>query len=189
ATAHDGLTDPAARALVALDLARAYMAAGRPDGVALLQSAAADVRDTDTGLATRLDVEATGIERGLGFPPAHRRAELRALQAGASDGDAAARLVLAGLAFEVATEGTSAAEAADLAERAFGGGRLLAEEGPESPNVIMAANALSFCDRFEQARAILDSGLAAARQRGSALGVAFCSCFLSALALRLGEVQ
>ena len=189
AAAHDELADPAARALVALDLARAYMAAGRPDGVALLQHAADDVRDAEPGLAARLDVEATGIERGLGFPPEARRRELRALQATVPAGDAAGRLVRAGLAFEVATEGTSAAEAAALAEEAFGGGRLLAEEGPESPNVIMAANALSFCDRFDQARAILDSGLAAARERGSALGVAFCSCFLSALALRVGAVQ
>ncbi len=188
AAAHDEFADPAARALIALDLARAYMAAGRPDGVALLQAAAAEVRDVDAELAARLDVEATGIERGLGIAPEARRRQLRALH-GRLPAGAAGRLVLAALAFEVATEGTAADEAASLAEEAFGGGRLLAEEGPESPNVIMAANALSFCDRFEQAREILDGGLEAARGRGSALGVAFCSCFRSALALRLGAVQ
>ncbi len=181
--------DPVARAAIALELARASLIAGLGDGAALLDRAAAEVRSTDPGLAARLEIEATGVERALGAPPEARRRRLRALRDQVEPGSAASRLVLAGLAFETATAGSSAAEAARLAEDAFAAGRLLVEEGPESPNVIMAANALSFCDRFDQARDILDAGLAAARAGGSATGAAFCSCFRSHLAPRLGDVQ
>jgi DNA-binding CsgD family transcriptional regulator len=189
ALAQQQTEDPIARAAIALDLARASLIAGRGDGAALLEQAAVDVRPADPGLADRLEIEATGVERALGVAPEARRRRLQALREQVEPGSAAQRLVLAGLAFETATAGTSAAEAARLAEDAFAAGRLLAEEGPESPNVIMAANALSFCDRFEQARDILDAGLAAARAGGSATGAAFCSCFRSHLALRLGAVQ
>ena len=180
---------PTDRAAIALDLARASLVAGRDDGAALLERAAADVRAADPGLAARLEIEATGVERALGVAPEARRARLRALRDRLPPGSAGQRLVLAGLAFETATAGSSADEAARLAEDAFAAGRLLAEEGPESPNMIMAANALSFCDRFEQARDILDSGLLAARTGGSATGAALCSCFRSHLAFRLGAVQ
>jgi DNA-binding CsgD family transcriptional regulator len=182
-------TDAIARADIAIELARASLVAGRRDAAALLVRAAEDVRPSDPVLSARLEIEATGVERALGVAPEARRRRLRGLRDQLPPGSPAQRLVLAGLAFENATAGTSAAEAARLADDAFAAGRLLAEEGPESPNVIMAANALSFCDRFDQARDILDAGLAAARAGGSATGAAFCSCFRSHLALRLGAVQ
>ncbi len=181
--------DPIARAGIALELGRALLAAGRSDGAALLARTAGDVRSADPQLAARLEIEASGAERGLGAAPEARRRRLQALREQVAPASPAHRLVLAGLAFEAATAGTSAGEAARLAEEAFAAGRLLADEGAESPNVVMAANALSFCDRFEQARDILDAGLSAARASGSAIGAAFCSCFRSHLALRLGAVH
>ncbi len=68
-----------------------------------------------------------------------------------------------------------AARAAELAERALAGGRILAEQGPESPHGLSAATALTIAGRHESAERHLRTIIDAAARRGSQRSYAFAA--------------
>ena len=75
-----------------------------------------------------------------------------------------------------------------MARESLAGGRLLALLGPEDPCIYLPLNALALCEELDEARAGFDAAIAAARERGSALGFAIASCFRSQVHLRRGDV-
>ena len=91
--------------------------------------------------------------------------------AGVAGDDPAQLAVLAELAAKRWLQGRIG-EAAELAERALAGGRLLAAQGPVSVAFNHAVAVLIDGDRFERATGPLAAALAAAREQGSLLGVA-----------------
>jgi tetratricopeptide (TPR) repeat protein len=103
-------------------------------------------------------------------------------------GDAAARLLLAQRAYLTATLGHSAEETVALARRALDGGALLRDRGPEAPEVVLAANALSLAEALDEADAALSAALDEAQRRGSALGFLNALCWRAQVRFRTGDV-
>lgn len=185
------LADAAARAVAIHELGRALMLAGRlPEAVDVLARGIDELGDPDSELSMLLEAELVNAARlDLSTRPiAARRvaATVARAERGSSPGE---RLLLANLAYETALAGRSAQRAAELAERALDGGRLLEEAGPGGGPFIVAVNALALSERLEQARSAFDAALEVARERGSALGHSIASCFRSQTAYRLGDLR
>jgi ATP/maltotriose-dependent transcriptional regulator MalT len=81
-----------------------------------------------------------------------------------------------------------AAELADVAERALGGGRMLDDAESWTPPIPMAIDVLLLADRLEPARRLLDRAVDDARRRGSAPAFAFASGIRSGLHAREGAL-
>jgi DNA-binding CsgD family transcriptional regulator len=100
----------------------------------------------------------------------------------------AERLLLATLALSQARLDAPGDLAADIAEQAFAGGRLISEQGPDAPATYWAMYVLIESDRFDAARELLDQAVDAARSGGSALGFATASSFRARLELCQGRL-
>jgi DNA-binding CsgD family transcriptional regulator/predicted negative regulator of RcsB-dependent stress response len=90
----------------------------------------------------------------------------------------AERAALAGVAAYRATSGAPREEAISLARRAWAGGQLLAEEGPDGWAWSLVTGALAWTDEFEDALQICQVVIDEARRRGSLMAYAtasFCS--------------
>lgn len=96
-------------------------------------------------------------------------------------------LLVASSALDAALEGP-AAEAVRLARRALGEGRLLAEEGADSPAFYMAAIALLFADELALGHHVYSDAIAQASARGSLRGFAMAASCRAAASWRLGSV-
>ena len=113
----------------------------------------------------------------------------RRVRSGRADpGRPGGRLLLASLATQRALDGGTAAEAAELAELALGGGRLLREQTADSMAVFQAAWQFTAAERLEAAGVAIEAALADARARGSVVGFALGSLFRSYLELARGRV-
>jgi ATP/maltotriose-dependent transcriptional regulator MalT len=180
----------AGRARLALALGRALMVEGRlDDAFAAIDEAEADLGADERWMAARLESElivAARLDHRLRARVPDRLDRLERL----SEGDRDARLLLlAHRAYEAALAGEPADGPAEMAHEALAGGQLLAALGPEDPSIYLALNALSLCERLEEARQAFDAAIAVARERGSALGFAIASCFRSQVHYRRGEVR
>ena len=131
-------------------------------------------------LSTRLSISARPQ-----LPP-RRLAELRREADPASS--PAERALMAYLANEALLMNEPAWIVCELAERALGGGRLLAERSADSPLYFAPVVSLLFADGFKPAEAALEAALGDARARGSALAFTMASCFRSELEYRLGRL-
>jgi len=126
--------------------------------------ALADLGDDPGELALALEADLallawlTGADHGLDLA---RHGELR----GATE---AQRILLAIRAQEAHSSGNDPDAATELAERALGGGRLVAEDTSESLAWYMSVYALLSCEAHEAARSTIADALADARRRGSA---------------------
>ena len=137
---------------------------------ALLRRERASLGEAERSLGMRLLADEAGV--GVLAPPVAAEALDQLEQyAGLADDDPAQLAVLAELAAKRWLEGRIG-EAAELAERALAGGRLLAAQGPVSVAFNHAVAVLIDGDRFERAGGPLAAALAAAREQGSLLGVA-----------------
>ena len=198
-TAEAALHDPAAighleSALdagedVARTLAGALGAAGRAlDAVAVLDGALARSEDpvvsaqleADLVAAARRDVRTHALA-------AERVPRLRARLADVA-GLPEERVLRANLAFVAAAE-LPAPEVAELGLAALDGGKLLAEQGPESGAFVMVLIALWAADALPEARAALDSAIDLARRASSPLGFVLNSAWRSHVAWRTGDLS
>lgn len=99
----------------------------------------------------------------------------------------AERTILALLAQERHATGAPPAVVVELAERALGGGRLVAEDTSEALSWYMAAYALLTCEAHEAARATIEDALSDGRRRGSAFARAGALGTRAVLALNQGR--
>jgi DNA-binding CsgD family transcriptional regulator len=172
-----------------------FAGARHDEAFALFERAAADVGDDDPELALLLEGHLVGIarlDRSRVRWARERLARHRGRLTGASPGE---RLLLATEthldAFSPSCA-ASAAELADIAEQALGGGRMLDDSESWSPPIPMAIDVLLLADRLEPARRLLDRAVEDARRRGSAPAFAFASglrCGLLAREGRLAEAE
>ena len=99
------------------------------------------------------------------------------------------RLLLSVAASTAAARGEDHLQAAALARRALGAGRLLAEEGSEGIGVYTATSVLSFADAFDEALQVLDAAIDESRRRGSSLGFTTASYCRGSVRLRKGHLR
>jgi DNA-binding CsgD family transcriptional regulator/tetratricopeptide (TPR) repeat protein len=182
--------DPDDRAEAALELARAFTAAGRlRDAVEVLSRALDDLRPAPDRLA-RLEAEMIGLAR---FLPdlydfaADRLTRIRLPMRPEGEllttGEA---MLLAAVASQIVREGERRSEAIALAHQALAGGQLLEETN--SPAYAIAVMCLTWCDELEPALALYDEGIADARARGAITRFALGSGFRAGVAYRLGAL-
>jgi ATP/maltotriose-dependent transcriptional regulator MalT len=168
--------DPVARARLVLQRARVGALGGdAPAILRLLETAGAALPRGAEDVALQLDAEFVRLARyapGSAGLATERLARLRDRVAGRTPAE---RVVLALLALESSFAGDSAAHTAELAERAFAGGALIAEQGPDSPVCYFAIRALVAADAVEAAEGFLGATIDRARREGSALGYASAS--------------
>jgi DNA-binding CsgD family transcriptional regulator len=184
----DLTSDTIERGKIALELGRTLTMAERlHEAVAVLDEARRSVVDADRELAMRLDADLIDAARmNLGT----RAIVGERLDAAGDDqppDTAAGRALLAHLAFESVVAGRRADEAAEMAERALGGG-LVRDTGVPEPAYYVAAYTLSLCDRVEASERWLDEGMRRSRDAGAALGFATGSCFKAIAVMRRGDV-
>jgi DNA-binding CsgD family transcriptional regulator len=188
--------DVAARAEIAAALGPVLVWMGRPRrALEVLEEALDALGDEAPALRVRLQLEVLATTRRdvrLRTGAADRVARLREVAGGTGGAgpipDPAQRLLLAALAFD-AIGHAPAAEAAELARRALGDGRLLEEQGPESPALSLAVIALWMAEDLDGTRAALDPAVEAAREQGSVLGFVMMSCWRSHVAWRAGDLD
>jgi DNA-binding CsgD family transcriptional regulator len=83
----------------------------------------------------------------------------------------------------------SADDAAELALRSLGDGRLVESEGSDTIAIYQAIWSLAYADRHEQAQTALDATLADARARGSIFGISCAHVMRALVAWRAGDVR
>lgn len=187
-------TDPRARAEIGVALGSALVWSGRPEeAMDVLEQALAGLGEGDPALLARLELEVVATTRRdvrLQARTDERVARLRAL-AGGEGGhmpDPLQRVLLAALAFD-AVRTQPAADVLALARRALADGRLIVEQGPESPAVPLAVISLWMAEDLDGARAALDGALELARRHGSVVGFVMLSCWRSHVAWRAGDLS
>jgi DNA-binding CsgD family transcriptional regulator/Tfp pilus assembly protein PilF len=188
----DATPDASVRLHLALDLGRALVIAGRP-GEAARRIQDALARDGEAGtpaLRLRLEAELAGAARLAGEPRRHGVERLRASVRDLPREEPAARLLLASSAFDAAlSAGRPAETAATLAEVAWAGGRLLADEGPVAPVVMWVAATLTLAERDSAAAGVLDRLVDEARRQGATVALALAGVLRAELHLRRGELD
>jgi DNA-binding CsgD family transcriptional regulator len=171
------LDDPLSRARVQLVLGRALSAQGRfADSARAFTDGEADARGRDFDLFVELEAGYLGVAR---FDPARHAAaaeRVKQLIRQPPDKDAPGhRPVLADVALTRAWAGARAAEVRPLVERAWAGGALLAEQGPDAHSIYVLTGAILAIDELELELEVLDATLHEARRRGSVMAVATAS--------------
>jgi DNA-binding CsgD family transcriptional regulator len=188
--AYASAMDPAGRGRAALALGRALFVVGRlEDAFVAIDEAEADLGPDDRWIAARLEAElivAARLDYQLRPRVPERLDRLERL----SEGDPEARrLVLSHRAYEAALAGEPADGPIAMAREALAGGQLVAALGPEDSNLYLAPNTLALCEQLDEAAEVFDAAIAAARERGSALGFTVASCFRSQVHYRWGDVR
>lgn len=188
--AYASLTDPAERAGVAHELGVALLFSGHATEAAALLIEALESADVSVDPESLAQLESLLLVCGIASGGGHRltltRYELLERRvAGASD-RATGRLVAAPFALERVTCGGTADLGIFLAERALAGGRLLAEEGPDSPVAYTAMGALLWADRIREAEEAATKAISITQRSGSARGFALASAARSLMRLRRG---
>jgi DNA-binding CsgD family transcriptional regulator len=178
--------DAGQRAAAARWLGQGLVLSGRPEeAIQVIGDAASDLPD-DSELAHLL--EGDMFVAGYVNLAARRRAIARypTPRHLAETGGAP---LLAAAANETALTDGPAEEAANMALRALDGGRLLREQGPESPAFFMAPNALLYSDRLEDAARVYDEVSTVAGERGSQRGYLMALCWRAGVNCRRGSIS
>ena len=166
-----GSADPEVRSERVRLAARARLYMGDFAGAAaLLGRERASLGEAERPLGMRLLADEAGIAV-LAPPVARESLDRLEEHARVAADDPTQLALLAELAAKRWLQGRIG-EAAELAERALSGGRLLAAQGPVSVAFNHAVAVLIDGDRFERAAGPLAAALAEAREQGSLLGVA-----------------
>ncbi len=179
--------DPRVRAQAALSLGPGLLFVGRvEEGVDVLERGLDGLEDEVLGA----QLEAMLLAAGITDLAAHRRvqARLQELRSAASAGDATSPTILACLTTEVALTGGSAAEIAEMAERALADELLVRGEMVLTPFPYPPAFWLSIVDQPQVATSAMGTALAEARARGSLLGTAFPLAYRAVAWYRLGSL-
>ena len=193
--AHAITIEPSRRAEIARELAGALIFSGHATEAAALLVRALDelegtVSEPDPELIARLEslLLAAGVVTSGGHRIARSRYE-RIERRIAELPEPAARLVSAPLALERVTCGGTVDLGVHLARRALADGRLLAEEGPESPIVFVAMGALLWSDRIDEAEAAASAAIARTQAEGSARGLVLALSSRGLMRLRRGDLR
>ena len=179
--------DARTRGMAAFELGRALCLALRLDeGAEILERGVEATADVEPELARKLRAELIGVSRldDALRPIVHRH--LPVVREELDDSGAVRSLVLANLAWEGVLKNEPVGPLADMASEALEDGTLLATEGSDSPNFMLAMGVLLYADRYDEYERHLNAAFASARQRGSALGFAFASALSAYLNLRRG---
>lgn len=99
------------------------------------------------------------------------------------------RLLFAIAAVDLAVRATDRPLAHELAVRALGDGRLLAEETADGFGFYVASGVLSWVDAYEENRTALEAAMDEARRRGSVLGFATASYCRGLVRQRTGDLR
>jgi len=177
--------DQQKRALISLDLARAYLATLQfPPAAEVLERALLELGADHRELREQLESHllSASLMTLATAPRAHQR--LVRLHEEAEAGRLTDPLLLAHVGSYAATSREPAAAGADLAERALAGGL----SGREPLGLAFAASALMFADRLEAARRVWSDALDEARRTGSMPLFSYASVFRSHVAWRLGSI-
>ena len=161
------IDDPATRAEAWLLLSRVtIMDSSVPGAAAVLEEALEDVGEIDAEQRLRLETELGGL--GLMHPETLARAAARIDALSVPEGRTAAeRLMLCNIAVRSCHIGRSAARTAELGERSFSGGRLVADEGASSSAMYQVGHVLTLADRLSSATRLFELAIADARAHGS----------------------
>ena len=181
---------PDERAELARQLAVPLMHSGAiREVVDLLDRTIAEIPKADRELRLKLEADLIGAGR---LDPALREvamARVEALAAARLKGQTLGeRVALSAVALEARSPQHTAAETIEVAQRALGGGHLLAEAGVESPSFWFAAGALILADGYDLAEPVVESALAEASSQGSTVGSALGFCFRALLGYRTGQL-
>jgi DNA-binding CsgD family transcriptional regulator len=188
--AYELIDDPARRALVAIELGRGLMMAGKlEDAIARFERAIAMLEDPTGELSLRLEAELINAARLDISRRAAAADRLGRIAAGITGRGAAERLVLANVALESAVRGEPAEQTVELALSALGDGALLSEETSDAPVYYLPIWALAVAGRFEQAERAVVEAISEARARGASLGFTIASCFGSNVFFRMGRIE
>ena len=170
-----------ARLEIRRDQALAAFATGGMEEALQLVASAASEADRPSGLQLEADLALlawlTGAEHDLDLG---RHAEV-------TGATRAERTILALLSQERLASGAPAEEVTELATRALGGGRLIAEDSGEAFSWYLATYSLLSCEALAEARATIEEALADGRQRGSSFTVAGALGARAVLALNEGD--
>jgi DNA-binding CsgD family transcriptional regulator len=186
----EGATDHAMRAAVARELALALTTFGRtPEALRVLGSEIESVRSHDSENALLMEADLLGYAQ---FAPdssgvLHERLGRSGRPERAATPGERAMMVHHAVAHSLS--GAPLAEAADMAEEALGGGRLLIEQTADAPAFYTAVHILIDAERFELVDAALEQALDDARTRGSVLGFAIASTQRSSAAYLRGAIR
>ena len=183
-------TDPRSRAEALRDLGRMHYAAGRfSDAVAAFARAlgSLDGADADLALALRADQATAALWLPEGGAPALAAAGglLDSVRAPRSQAE---RLALANVAGAEFLRGEDRARAVVLALRAWDGGALLRDGGPEEALISTITGTLGASDELAAAAEVVDATIAAARESGSPMAFASASYLRGALNSFRGRV-
>lgn len=166
------IDDPSARAQIWLLLAWVtVMDAGSGGVAAVLEEALVDVGNA-VGPHERERLQTELDYYGLLRPDTIAVAGARLDALLAPEGRTAAeRLRLCNLAVRSSYTGSSAARTAELAQRSFAGGQLVADEGPANGTIYGVSQALTMADCVETAERLLELAISEGRARGSLWGI------------------
>lgn len=178
------------RAETTLALSQALAITGRvPEAVTALEETLAELPDDEplrSGLLAALLIVAQ-VEQSV--RPQLTQHIRWVLDSEPNPEEPAGRALLAVQAVERVLVASPAQTAVDAARAALGGGRLLAEQGPESIAVAQAANALSFAGQFDEAEATLHCVIEQAQAQGSAVGFALGSAMRAYARISRGDLR
>jgi DNA-binding CsgD family transcriptional regulator len=181
--------DAATRASTARSLVLALLWADQVAAAEEVLDRALDaVAVTDPELAVQLEAEVLSAARlslSAGLWGAERVERWRGRLAGEGPGE---RLMLANLATQTSLGDFSAAEAAELAERAAVDGRLLREQTADAMPFYQLIYVLTSADRLDEAERLVALACADAPARRSLQGTMLASLFSSYPALARGDV-
>lgn len=173
--------DPRRRAATQLGLGRVRYQRGEQRAAAAAFRAGLDaLGDPDDPLVQEL---AAGYLTAASVEGTEREAALERVSGLLADRPAdtpAARALLAQRTIEQALHRAPRQEVRDLADRAWDGGRLLAEQTSEGAAPYHVTGGLFWVDELERQRGMLDAALADAQARGSVHGFAtasYCCCW------------
>ena len=180
--------DPGMRAEAAVSAASFLTVAGRSDeALTMLAAASEELAHQQPNRALELEAQIASLAMYASSDAVHLR-RLDRIDEGLVADSPGARIMLCLLGNRRMLRSHDAARAAELVERGLAGGRLLAERGTETPELMAAAMTLVCADRFELATRLLDAALVQARERGSRFGFAVVSFLKSYLAYRQGAL-
>jgi DNA-binding CsgD family transcriptional regulator len=135
----------------------------------------------------RLMVEAELGALGIWFPLGGER--LARVANGLRGDTQAERLLLALRAADAVNHASiTAPDAARLVTSALGGGRLLAELGPDSPMYLVLLAALLFTPEWDPVEKELAAALVVAERRGAGMGLAMALAYRASIAWRRGRL-
>jgi DNA-binding CsgD family transcriptional regulator len=181
-------TDPGLLVATTITLARAIFSTGdAPGAVAALEQTLAHPDALSAADIVRLEAElgSVGLLNFALMPEVRDRLLVFRDLHGESTEEL---LMLCNLAVLNWMEGT-AAETADVARRALGGGRLLASAGTDTIAFLQAVWVLLGADQLDEAREVCEAGLGHARQAGTAFGFIACCVLAAMTAIRAGDIR